>query len=214
MRFSRPVIFGVLIIIAVYLPVLTLQSLEGRMFPPHGRHRRIGIGRFPSTCTFRCAYVVYSRSPSQSKKFSRRPTRKKASPRSNWFDRLRDAYGRSLGRSERHRKLILFASIVLIVGALGSLKFIGTEFMPTLDEGSMVVTSKRLPGIALSESVAIGNEIERTIKAHDGVTSVVTKLGRPDLATEAMGEYESDSYLSFTPQAAECQCQSQAGVHR
>ncbi len=71
--------------------------------------------------------------------------------------------------------------------------------MPTLDEGSMVVTSKRLPGIALTESVAIGNQIEKTIKAKTGVTSIVTKLGRPDLATEAMGEYESDSYLSFTP---------------
>ena len=56
----------------------------------------------------------------------------------------------------------LIVSIVLIVVALGSLKFIGTEFMPTLDEGSMVVTSKRLPGIALTESVAIGDhEIER-----------------------------------------------------
>jgi cobalt-zinc-cadmium resistance protein CzcA len=71
--------------------------------------------------------------------------------------------------------------------------------MPTLDEGSMVVTSKRLPGIALTESVAIGDQIEKTIKANSGVVSVVTKLGRPDLATEAMGEYESDSYLNFTP---------------
>ena len=120
-------------------------------------------------------------------------------PKPNWFDRLRDAYGRSLGKSERHRKLILVISVILIVVALGSLKFIGTEFMPTLDEGSMVVTSKRLPGIALTESVSIGDEIEKTIKAKSGVTSIVTKLGRPDLATEAMGEYESDSYLSFTP---------------
>ena len=67
----------------------------------------------------------------------------------------------------------------MIVVALGSFKFIGTEFMPTLDEGSMVVTSKRLPGIALTESVAIGNEIEKTIKAKSGVTSIVTKLAGP-----------------------------------
>ena len=75
--------------------------------------------------------------------------------------------------------------------------------MPTLDEGSMVVTSKRLPGIALTESVAIGNQIEKTIRSKSDVTSVVTKLGRPDLATEAMGEYESDS---FHAEAAERQC--------
>jgi cobalt-zinc-cadmium resistance protein CzcA len=70
--------------------------------------------------------------------------------------------------------------------------------MPTLDEGSMIVTSKRLPGISLTESIAIGNQIERTIKSFPKVQSVVTKLGRPDLATETMGEYESDSYISFT----------------
>jgi cobalt-zinc-cadmium resistance protein CzcA len=72
--------------------------------------------------------------------------------------------------------------------------------MPTLDEGSMVVTSKRLPGISLTRSIAIGNQIERTIKSFPEVRSIVTKLGRPDLATEAMGEYESDSYISFTPE--------------
>ena len=195
---SRPVIFGVLIIIAVYLPVLTLQSLEGRMFRPMAvtvvsaltGSLFLALFVVPALCTIALRHRLKAVADS-----SRETTRQKA----KWFDRLRGVYGRSLGKSERHRKPILVVSIVLIVIALGSLKFIGTEFMPTLDEGSMVVTSKRLPGIALTESVAIGNEIEKTIKAKQGVTSIVTKLGRPDLATEAMGEYESDSYLSFTP---------------
>ena len=195
---SRPVIFGVLIIIAVYLPVLTLQSLEGRMFRPMAvtvvsalaGSLLLALFVVPTLCTIALRHKA---------KVLASGDQSKAAPRSNWFDRLRDAYGRSLGKSERHRKPILIASIVLIVVALGSLKFIGTEFMPTLDEGSMVVTSKRLPGIALTESVSIGNQIEKTIKAKPDVTSIVTKLGRPDLATEAMGEYESDSYLSFTP---------------
>ncbi len=195
---SRPVIFGVLIIIAVYLPVLTLQSLEGRMFRPMAvtvvsalaGSLLLALFVVPTLCTVALRHRA---------KVLTAKDQEKASPRSDWFDRLRDAYGRSLGKSERHRKTILVISMVLIVLALGSLKFIGTEFMPTLDEGSMVVTSKRLPGIALTESVAIGDQIEKTIKAKSGVTSIVTKLGRPDLATEAMGEYESDSYLSFTP---------------
>ena len=195
---SRPVIFGVLIIIAVYLPVLTLQSLEGRMFRPMAvtvvsalaGSLLLALFVVPTLCT-----VALRRRA----KDLAAESQKEALPKSNWFDRLRDAYGRSLGKSERHRTAILIVSLALIVVALGSLKFIGTEFMPTLDEGSMVVTSKRLPGIALTESVAIGEQIEKTIKAKSGVTSVVTKLGRPDLATEAMGEYESDSYLSFTP---------------
>ena len=195
---ARPVIFGVLIIIAVYLPVLTLQSLEGRMFRPMAvtvvsalaGSLLLALFVVPTLCTVALSHRAKLLADSSERKDKSGPT---------WFDRLRDAYSRSLGKSERHRKLILIVSAVLIVVALGSLKFIGTEFMPTLDEGSMVVTSKRLPGIALSESVAIGDQIEKTIKAKPGVTSIVTKLGRPDLATEAMGEYESDSYLSFTP---------------
>ena len=195
---SRPVIFGVLIIIAVYLPVLTLQSLEGRMFRPMAvtvvsaltGSLLLALFVVPTLCTV----ALHHRANALADKGQDKQTAKRT-----WFDRLRDAYGRSLGKSEQHRKLIFITAIALIVLALGSLKFIGTEFMPTLDEGSMVVTSKRLPGIALTESVAIGNQVERTIKAKAGVTSVVTKLGRPDLATEAMGEYESDSYLSFTP---------------
>ncbi len=195
---SRPIIFGVLIIIAVYLPVLTLQSLEGRMFRPMAvtvvsalaGSLLLALFVVPTLCTVALRHRA---------KILEGEGKQKKEAKANWFDRLREAYSRSLGKSEKHRNLILVASIVLIVMALGSLKFIGTEFMPTLDEGSMVVTSKRLPGIALSESVAIGDEIEKTIKAKTGVTSIVTKLGRPDLATEAMGEYESDSYLSFTP---------------
>jgi cobalt-zinc-cadmium resistance protein CzcA len=72
--------------------------------------------------------------------------------------------------------------------------------MPKLDEGSLVITSKKLPGISLDESIRIQTEIERIIKSFPEVQGVVSKMGRPDLATEAMGVYETDAYLTFTPQ--------------
>jgi cobalt-zinc-cadmium resistance protein CzcA len=229
---SRPVIFGVLIIIAVYLPILTLQSLEGRMFRPMAvtvvsaltGSLLLALFVVPTLCTIALRHRARAFARKAGKEVeqeesktpgwfgslapvawlrARRQTREEQEQhkpeRKPWFDRLRDRYVSSLERSEGHRKLILIVSCVLIVVALGSIKFIGTEFMPTLDEGSMVVTSKRLPGISLTQSVAIGQQIERMIKAAPGVANVVTKLGRPDLATEAMGEYESDSYISFTP---------------
>ena len=91
---------------------------------------------------------------------------------------------------------------------LGSLHFIGTEFMPRLDEGSIVVTSRRLPGISLTESISLGKQIERVIMSFPEIKGVVTKLGRPDLATEAMGIYESDSYLTLNPQSTWKCCHS------
>lgn len=196
---ARPIIFGVLIIISVYLPILTLQSLEGRMFRPMAvtvvsalmGSLLLALFVVPTLCTFALkhrAKVLQQDREKEEKKESE-----------GWFRKLRKRYEGALVGAEKHRTPILIVAAVLVVVALGSLKFIGTEFMPTLDEGSIVITSRRLPGISLTESVKIGDEIERTIKSFPEVTSVVTKLGRPDLATEAMGEYESDSYISFTP---------------
>ena len=68
--------------------------------------------------------------------------------------------------------------------------------MPKLDEGSILITSRKLPGISLTESVDISKEIAITMRRFPEITGVVTKLGRPDVATEAMGIYESDSTCS------------------
>ncbi len=192
---ARPIIFGVLIIISVYLPILTLQSLEGRMFRPMAvtvvsaltGSLLLALFVVPTLCTFALRHRLRTLGGSS-----------KTKGKQGWFARLRGRYTRSLVKAEAHRRWILIASAVAVVMALGSLKFIGTEFMPKLDEGSLVITSKRLPGISLTESVRIGDEIERVIRSFPEITGVVTKLGRPDLATEAMGEYESDSYISYT----------------
>ena len=215
---ARPITFGVLIIIAVYLPILTLQSLEGRMFRPMAvtvvsaltGSLFLALFVVPTLCSIALrhrAAVVQDRQkkeesdgPREVQREAQRETQKK-NQTDTWFDRLRSRYIRSLDRAGRHRRILFIAAAILIVVALGSLKFIGTEFMPKLDEGSLVITSKKLPGISLTESVTIGKEIEKTIKSFPEIQSVVTKLGRPDLATEAMGEYESDSYVNFTPQA-------------
>ncbi len=195
---ARPVLFGVLIIIAVYLPILTLQSLEGRMFRPMAitvvsaltGSLFLALFVVPTLCTFALRH--------RAKVVSQQAEKSHQAEGENWFGRLRARYVRSLERAERHSRLILIVAGVLVVVALGSLKFIGTEFMPKLDEGSMVITSKKLPGISLTESIAIQRQIERTIMSFPEVESVVSKMGRPDLATEAMGEYESDSYITFT----------------
>jgi cobalt-zinc-cadmium resistance protein CzcA len=196
---ARPIIFGVLIIISVYLPILTLQSLEGRMFRPMAvtvvsallGSLFLALFVVPTLCTFALRH--------RSRIVATRHTDGEINH--GWMEKLKERYIRSLVSAEKRRKLIYVISIGLVAVALGSLKFIGTEFMPTLDEGSMVITSKKLPGIALSESIRIGKEIERTIMSFPEVAGVVTKIGRPDLATEAMGENESDSYVTFTAEA-------------
>jgi cobalt-zinc-cadmium resistance protein CzcA len=102
-------------------------------------------------------------------------------------------------RAFRHRPAVLTMAAACVAVAVGSVLFIGTEFMPRLDEGSVLITTRKLPGIGLTESVNVSNVIENVVLEFPEVTSVVTKLGRPDLATEAMGIYEADVYVLLKP---------------
>jgi cobalt-zinc-cadmium resistance protein CzcA len=111
-----------------------------------------------------------------------------------WFERLRRAYKQSLQFVLRYKRIAIGIALVAVVVSIGSLWFIGTEFMPRLDEGSILVQTRKLPGISLTDSIALSERVEEVLLTFPEVKSVVTKLGRPDLATEAMGIYEADVY--------------------
>ena len=91
------------------------------------------------------------------------------------------------------------AALAVLGVAVGSLYFIGTEFMPKLDEGSILVETRKLPGVSLTESVAISKRIEQRLRQVPEIADVVIKIGRPDFATEAMGINEGDTYLLLRP---------------
>jgi cobalt-zinc-cadmium resistance protein CzcA len=191
---ARPILFGVAIIIAVYLPILTLQGLEGRMFRP------MAI----TVCSTLLGSLILALTavPALASYLLRVPSESGAPLADKWYvplRRLRELYTRSLDFTLNHRPVVLAVALVLVGSSLVSLRYIGTEFMPKLDEGSIVITSRKLPGISLTESIDISKEIAAAIRGFPEVTSVVTKLGRPDVATEAMGIYESDSYLRLAP---------------
>ncbi len=188
---ARPILFGVAIIIAVYLPIFTLEGLEGRMFRP------MAI----TVCSALLGSLILALTavPALSSYLlkAKAPHRQNLSDR--WFGALRRAYSRSLDAATARRGILLALSLLIIGAALVSLKYIGTEFMPKLDEGSILITSRKLPGIALTQSIDVSKEIAITMRSFPEITGVVTKLGRPDVATEAMGIYESDSYLQLAP---------------
>ena len=185
---SRPILMGIGIIIAVYVPILSLQGLEGRMYRPMA----------VTVCAALLGSLVLTLAavPAASRLLLGRSTNKAREP---YMDRARQVYGRIVNQVLDHRVLVVTAGSLLIAAALGSLRFIGTEFMPRLDEGSVLVQALRLPSISLSRSVDIGLEVERTLLEVPEVTGVVSTLGRPDLATEAMGIYESDVFVNLKP---------------
>ena len=185
---SRPILTGVGIIIAVYVPILSLQGLEGRMYRPMAF----------TVCAALLGSLVLTLAllPAASRLLLGRRPKKSREP---VMDRARAVYGRVVNLVLDHRALVVSGGFLLVAVPLGSLRFIGTEFMPRLDEGSVLVQVLRLPSISLSESVDIGLEAEKTLLEFPEVTGTVGKTGRPDLATEAMGIYETDLYVDLKP---------------
>ena len=186
----RPMAFAVVIIIAVYLPILFLQGLEGRMFRPMAitvcaalaGSLLLALTMIPMLTSFAFAKGL-----------------RRGVSRARWIDRMADVYARSLAVAIRFRILTLAISVIILAVALGSLWYIGTEFMPKLDEGSILMETRKLPGVSLTESVAISKKIEARLRRFPEIADVVIKIGRPDFATEAMGINEGDTYLLLKP---------------
>src|SRR6266581_2627692 len=189
----RPMTFAVVIIIAVYLPILFLQGLEGRMFRP--------MATTVCAALFGSLLLALTMIPMlASFAFRRGAPRKLArGGEQHWMERLNSGYGRALSWSIDHRALTLASAAVILMLALGSLFFIGTEFMPRLDEGSILVETRKLPGVSLTDSVEISKLVEQKVRSFPEIQDVVIKIGRPDFATEAMGINEGDTYLLLRP---------------
>lgn len=185
---GRPILFGVLIIIAVYLPVFTLEGLEGRMFTP--------MAITVCAALFGSLVLALMYIPAISSLLLRRGV---GEHEGGFYQKLEGLYTRQLELAIRHRVITIGGAIALVVTALGSLAFIGTEFMPRLDEGSILIETRKLPSISLTESVAISQRVEQIVGEFPEVESVVTKIGRPDLATEAMGIHQGDVYVMLKP---------------
>ncbi|BDC50795.1 cation transporter [Bryobacterales bacterium F-183] len=185
---ARPIVFAVGIIIAVYLPILTLQGLEGRMFRPMAiTVVSLLIGSLILALTVvpvLASMVLKGRVEEKEQR---------------WFLRLQDGYRHSLEAAFRFRGTVVILAILLVAAAVSSMLWIGTEFMPKLDEGSLLITTRKLPGISLSDSIRVSQVVEQAVREFPEVTGVVSKLGRPDLATEAMGIYEADVYVLLKP---------------
>lgn len=184
---GRPILFGIAIIVAVYIPIFTLDGMEGRMFKPMAFTVVCAVlGSLLLALTYVPAIsaIVLRHTHPQ-------PTR--------WIAWLTARYERALDAVLQRPAPIMAAAVVLIVVSLWSLTRIGTEFMPKLDEGSILINTRRLPSVSLDDATRLSLAAERIVKRFPEVETVVTKEGRPDLATEAMGLFEGDLYVILKP---------------
>lgn len=185
---ARPILFAVGIIIAVYLPVFFLEGLEGRMFRP------MAI----SVCAalLGALFLTLTALPAATSIVLRKGVR---APKDRWFQWIQLHYASSLAWAFSHKKKVLLAGLAIVALIVPGFMTLGTEFISRLDEGSILIETRKLPGISLTESIQISTRIEQILLKYPEITGIVTRIGRPDVATEAMGIYQGDVYVLLKP---------------
>lgn len=184
-RMMNSAVFGQIIILIVYLPIFTLQGIEGKMFKPMAQTVAFALlGAFLLSLT----YIPMMSSLFLSKKISHKETLS-----DKMMNRLERFYQRFLVKAFRHQKKILATVIGLFVTALFVLSTLGGEFIPSLPEGDFAVETRVLPGSNLNTSVeAVSKASKIILENFPEVEQVVGKTGSSEVPTDPMPVDASD----------------------
>jgi cobalt-zinc-cadmium resistance protein CzcA len=196
----RPSLFGELIIALTFVPLLTLQGMEGKMFIPLAM--TVVIALLSSLVLSMTVVPVLAA-------MLMKP--RAATEGGRLLERIRERYRRLLEGAIRRTRLVVIAAVGLLVGGAALVPFIGREFVPIMDEGTIVVNMMRLPSISLNESLKISGEAERLLLEIPDVRSVVSRTGANELGTDPMGMELSDMYV-LLKHDSEWQAQSKTEI--
>ncbi len=185
---ATPVSAGVVVIMIVFLPLLTLQGLEGKLFGPVALTIVFALG-----ASLLLSFTVIPVLASVALR-----TGHHAAP---WLVRKLEAgYAPLLDAALRHSRVVVVASVLALAGALALFPLIGKSFMPSLDEGDIIMQVEKLPSIHLAQSVATDLALQRRIlEAVPEVKNIVARVGSDELGLDPMGLNETDSFLVLQP---------------
>lgn len=185
---ARPVVFAVAIIAIVYLPILSLQGIEGKMFVPMALTVIFALlGSLILSLTYVPAMLTFilKGEVSESESFLIRWSKQIYKPAFAFMSRYRS------------QALAVAVGLVSISGAI--FPFLGAEFIPRLDEGDLAVQVQQLPSVSLSQSIKTVSEVEKVLMEFPEVRTVISKTGRAEVATDPMSIDFSDLYVALKP---------------
>jgi cobalt-zinc-cadmium resistance protein CzcA len=185
---QRPVFYSIAIIIVAYLPIFTLQAVEGRLFKPMAWtvvFALVGALLFSMLVGPVLASIVFPKG-----------TREWRNPLMGWLTR---AYGHTLTSAMRWR-WATFSIAVLILGSAYVLsRTIGSEFLPHLDEGAIWVRGTLAPSTGPMEGIRVANQVRVALAAFPEVTTATSQVGRPDDGTDTTGFFNTEYFVDLKP---------------
>jgi cobalt-zinc-cadmium resistance protein CzcA len=184
---SRPIVFSIAIIIMVFLPIFTLEDVEGKMFSPMAF--TISYALLGSILT---ALIV---APVMSLLFLRHQKHKELKLMT-WLITL---YKPFLEVAYRFKKTVVFISVAVLAISLFALRFVGTEFIPTLEEGSIMIGVTMAPSISLEKGTETIMKMERKIMQFDAVEETVSRVGRPEAGSHPHPVNYAEVHITLKP---------------
>lgn len=184
---GKPVLYGVGIIILVFLPLLSLQGMEGKMFAPLALTIAIALTislilSFTMSPVL-CSYIL-----------------KGGAEHDTWLLRkMKEPYLRMLHWALAQPKKVFMGAMLALVGSFALVPFLGTAFIPTMQEGSITPVIVRVPKISIEESIKLETQAMRAIKTVPEVQAVVSRLGRGESASDPGQPHESDPIVMLKP---------------
>jgi heavy metal efflux system protein len=186
----KPTLFGELIIAIVYLPILALEGVEGKLFRPMALTVIFALlGSMIISMTLMPVLASYAL-----KKGHRNADNRVV----RW---LKNRYRPVLGWALNHRMLVLIIAGIMVLSSAILATQLGSEFVPRLREQAIVINTVRIAGVSLDESVRYGTQIERLLleRYPDEIEHIWTRTGTAEVATDPMGLEVSDVFMTLKP---------------
>lgn len=185
---GKPILFAGIIVIIVFIPILSLQGMEGKMFRP--------MAFVFMTALSSALIMSVTVMPVMASLFLARQMKERETFLVRW---IKQAYQPLLSFAMLRPVLMFVSSVVLFVVSIVLAAGFGLEFVPKLDEGDIAIQATRLPSISLETSIEMTKAMERTLLEFPEVETVVCKTGRPEIANDPMGVYQTDILVRMRP---------------
>ncbi len=188
MEVATPVVFGICVIILVFLPLMTLEGMEGKMFAPLAYTIAIALG------------ISLLLSLTLSPVLSAFMLKGGADHETLFVRLLKRPYNILLGWATAHEKATVGVAVVLFAATMSLFPLLGTSFIPEMKEGTICPNADRVPDISLDESLRMEMAAHQMIRKVAGVKSIVSRLGRGESPVDPAGYNESDTMVQLKPQ--------------